>query len=74
MTVVLGKLCTVCHAKGELTPAVNVARNAVGLEWYECAAHGVGDHSKAFETGLMRIHVESAEAYFRRMFPNARRD
>jgi hypothetical protein len=69
MTVILGKVCTICQARGELVAAVNVAQNAGGLQWYECTAHGAGDHSKEFGTGLDRTRVESAEAWFKRYFP-----
>jgi len=68
MTVILGRLCTICVARQKLVPAVNIAGNAEGLEWYECAEHGAGDHAREFGGGLMRIRLESAEAFFERHF------
>ena len=73
MTVILARLCTVCTASGKLVPAVNIARNVEGLAWFECAGHGAGDHSKAFGTGLLRIHLESADDFFKRHFSDAKK-
>lgn len=66
--VIIGRLCTICMARGALKPAVNIATDAEGLEWYECEGHGAGDHAKEFGDGLMRVKLESAEAFFERHF------
>jgi hypothetical protein len=67
LTVVLARLCTICEAEGRLVGAAFVARDEAGLEWYECAGHGPGDHGGALGGGL-RTTLESAEAFFDRHF------
>lgn len=72
--VILGRLCTICMARGQLVPSVNVATDAEGSEWYECADHGAGDHARQFGGGLMRVRVESAEEFFNRHFGAAKKE
>jgi hypothetical protein len=68
MTVIIGRVCTVCAAKGVTVIATHVATNAEGGQWYECGEHGAGDHAKVFGGGFMRLKLESAEDFFKRVF------
>jgi hypothetical protein len=38
------RLCGACLANGVRTPAAYVARDATGLEWFECDSHGELDN------------------------------
>lgn len=40
-------MCTTCNAKGKPRPATFVARDADGLEWFECSYHESSDNVAA---------------------------
>lgn len=69
MPVILGRLCTICAARKIIAQAVNIAKNAEGLEWFECANHDEDDHNREFQMGK-RIHTESTTEFFKRHFPH----
>lgn len=58
------RFCTVCLERGEKRSATHVATNAEGGQWYECGQHGVGDHSKAFGGGFMRLRLQTMAEFF----------
>lgn len=70
MTLILGRLCTVCMARtGHTKAATYIAENAKGLQWYECDNHDEFDHDRVFHLGK-RTARESVESFFNRHFPN----
>lgn len=68
MTILMVRPCTICMAHEKTVPALFVARNAEGMEWYECAVHDALDHDRTFKMGP-RTMLMSKEEWFARHFP-----
>jgi len=52
-------MCTVCVAQSKRIPALNVATDADGLQWFECGAHEATDNV----AGVLRVESEPLEAW-----------
>lgn len=60
--VITGRSCTVCLARNKRRDATHVARDAGGLEWFECGQHDPTDN--VAET--IRVVLEPIAAWFDR--------
>jgi hypothetical protein len=54
--------CTVCLARDRRRPATHVARDAGGLEWFECGSHHAFDNV----AGTLRLALEPIATWFKR--------
>lgn len=61
-TVTAPRFCTGCMGRGIRRPAIQIARDAGGAEWFECGQHTASDNLM----GTERVAFESLEAWFDR--------